>query len=164
MNKILLDTNIYGELVKESALLIIKEKIKNKEDLIYGVDVIRKELRDTPKKSLLLSRNLRISLLSLYDEFVGKHTIKLNEEMARTAKKYYKVYREFGGAKSMQEIINDFYIVACASHKEMDVVVTKDKFTMLGELSVKSYKIVDDILNLRTPKFWDYDYFKRWLL
>ena len=95
MNKILLDTNIYGELVKESALLIIKEKIKNKEDLIYGVDVIRKELRDTPKKSLLLSRNLRISLLSLYDEFVGKHTIKLNEEMARTAKKYYKETEEY---------------------------------------------------------------------
>lgn len=142
----------------------MKERIKSNEGLIYGVNVIRKELRDTPKGNLLLNRNLRISLLSLYDEFVGRHIIRLSNEVIKNAEKYYKVYREFGGMRPIKEVINDFYIVACASCRGMDVVVSKDKATMLGELSLKSYKIVNDILNLRTPKFWDYDYFKRWLL
>ena len=109
MKKIILDTNIYGELVKEQALLKIKEKIRSREDLIYGVDVIRRELRDTPKSILLLNRNLRISLLSLYDEFIGKHTIRLSEEMTKIAEKYYSVYKEFGGIRPANEIINDFY-------------------------------------------------------
>jgi len=164
MKKIILDTNIYGELVKETDLLKIKDRIKGKEDIIYGVDIIRMELRDTPRGVRLSNKNLRISLLSLYDEFVGKHTIQLNEEMIKTAEKYYKGYKEFGGVRPMKDIINDFYIVACASRKEMNIVVTNDNCTMLGELSVKAYKLVNEILNLRTPEFWGYSSFKRWLL
>ena len=165
MKTLILDTNVYGEIIieKESSKIIGNMR-KDDYIYIYGVDIIRMELRDTPRGVRLSNKNLRISLLSLYDEFVGKHTIQLNEEMIKTAEKYYKGYKEFGGVRPMKDIINDFYIVACASRKEMNIVVTNDNCTMLGELSVKAHKLVNEILNLRTPEFWGYSSFKRWLL
>ena len=151
-------------MVKDPDLIKIKVKLQKKENLIYGIDLIRKELRNTSPKSKLLNKNLRIALLSLYDEFVGKHTITLNDAIQGIAHKYYQIYKQIGGSRPLHEIIHDFSIIACASYKQMDIVVTQDKVTMLGELPLRSYKLVNEILELRTPIFWSYDYFKRWLL
>ena len=70
VNKIraILDTNIYGEMVLEKDTLKIIEKIRKSNIKIYGFETIRKELRDTPKEVKIEGKNLRISLLELYEQ------------------------------------------------------------------------------------------------
>ncbi len=49
MKRVLLDTNIYGEIAIDPELEAIREKIMLREKgLFYGLDLVRKELRDTP--------------------------------------------------------------------------------------------------------------------
>jgi len=55
-------------------------------------------------------------------------------------------------------------IVACAAHKSMDLVVSNDDASMLSELSIRSYKLVNEILNLHNPKFIGYEELKKILL
>ena len=51
MRRVLLDTNIYGLIVKKKEIDLIKSAFECKKNvLIYGFDIIRKELRDVPKK------------------------------------------------------------------------------------------------------------------
>ena len=48
MKRLLLDTNIYGEMVFDSSYLQLKESLKKKV-VVHGFKVIRNELRDVPK-------------------------------------------------------------------------------------------------------------------
>ena len=163
MKRILPDTNIFGELVIDPDIDRIKEHFeKAKEELIiYGFRLIRDELRATPKPSRLEGKNLRVALLSLYDYFVKNRELKFNiGELNKIADDYYKTYSSFGGSKSKKVMINDFLIVACASKNNLDIVVSNDNITMLTENAIKSYKNVNKILNLKTPKFIDYKEFK----
>lgn len=166
MKRLLLDTNIYGDMLLDKDLFVLKEKHKVKrENIFYGFSVIRKELRATSKNKNLGRRNLRVALLCLYDEFVGEHDLKADEnKLTNTAFKYYEMYKELGGNLSKKELLNDFMIVACAAHKNMDLVVSNDDATMLSELSLKSYQIVNEILDLHSPKFMDYEDLKEIIL
>ncbi len=71
MKRLLLDTNIYGEFILDRDFLKLKEEIQNK-FVIHGFKIIRNELRDVPKEIKLERKNLRISLLHIYDELVKK--------------------------------------------------------------------------------------------
>ena len=164
----MLDTNIYGLLIADNELLKIKveyEKIRN-EYPIYGLSLIRKELRATPKGKKHLNKNLRVAMLSLYDTFVGKHDLVVNEkDLLKIAKQYFKIYKDLGGGYGQKEMLNDFVIVAGAAEKDLDVVVSHDNGTMLSEIALKSYEIVNKKLGLKNPEFYDYLDFKdlfRW--
>jgi len=167
MKRLLLDTNIYGELVVDKDLFKLREKLgRKKQDIIYGFPLIRKELRATSKgKTYSEGKKLRVALLSLYDEFVGKHSLVVDEsQLKETALKYHDMYQSLGGNKAKSELLNDFMIVACAAHKSMDLVVSNDDASMLSELSIRSYKLVNEILNLHNPKFIGYEELKKILL
>ncbi|MBI2130373.1 hypothetical protein HYU10_01245 [Candidatus Woesearchaeota archaeon] len=163
MKRVLLDTKIYGKILEEFHQGIIRETIERDAIkgalVIYGFDVIRKELRATSKNARIQDGKLRIALLNLYDILAKKHSIQLNIEMRGLAWKYYEVYRKLGGTKNEKEILNDFIIVAGASIKNLDIVYSEDDKTMAGGTSIKSYEIVNNILKFRTPKFESYGEF-----
>jgi predicted nucleic acid-binding protein len=164
MKRIILDTNIYGEMVVDPEINKLKEDFEKckKVILIYGIrNIIRKELRQTSKDKLIQGKKLRSNLLGLYDMFTaGMRELSITEEHKHLADDYYKVYREFGGSKSKNIMFNDLLIVACASFKEMDIVVSEDEKTMLAENAIKAYKLVNNINNKRTPRFIGYKDFK----
>ena len=163
MKKIILDTNVYGEIAKEKTPSLALERIETqKEFVFYGIrEVIRKEVRNTPKDVKIAGRSLRILLLGLYDSIVKGHELNLTEEMCSIAERYYDAYREFGGSKPKDKIINDFLIVACASLKKMNILVSSDNYTMLTENALRAYNIINKTKDIETPEFIDYLQFKR---
>jgi len=99
MKRLLLDTNIYGELVVDADINKLHDLLVSpKNVVIFGVKIIRLELRATPKKIKVEGSNLRIDLLNLYDSLVKERTINLNKEIESLAQNYYSTYREFGGS------------------------------------------------------------------
>lgn len=81
MKRVILDTSVYGKLVEEPKIAaIILQKVP-KEFVIYGTDVIRKELRETPKSLLHKGKKLRGLLLLFYSALVRKdnHDLHYNK-------------------------------------------------------------------------------------
>ena len=161
MKRLLLDTNIYGELVFDADYSQLKNKI-SQQCVIHGFDVVRKELRDVPKKIKVYNHSLRISLLHIYDEMIAK-SYPLTEEISRLAHQYYKMYRDLGGSKSQEHMFNDLTVVACASLHQIDIVVSEDNKSMLVENALKAYSLINEEQKIRTPEFIGYLQFKRWL-
>lgn len=163
IKKYLLDANIYGEMVVDKEIEELREnfEVLRKVILVYGINsVIRKELRNTPKKIKVEGKNLRNYLLMLYDNFTEGHEIKIFSDTESIVNTYYKTYRELGGSKSKNELYNDFIIVACASKNGMDIIVSQDEKSMRTENAIRSYKIVNEANKLRTPEFIEYKTFK----
>ncbi len=162
MKRLLLDTNIYGEMVVDDTLTILIDTYEQKKDLmVYGFTVVRKELRDTPPLKKMLGRNLRVALLSLYDPIVKDHLLIVDEKALQLiAEEYFKQYKQLGGAKSFRVLEKDYLVVACGSQKGMDIVVSNDDASMLSELSLRAYALVNERLKLRSPDFLDYNQFK----
>src|SRR3989338_2947045 len=113
MKRLLLDTNIYGELVFDGEYISLKDKMPQR-CVIHGFYVVRKELRDVPSKIKVYDHNLRISLLHIYDEITAK-SYSLTTVMSELAHQYYITYRALGGSKAEDQLFNDFAVVACAS-------------------------------------------------
>jgi predicted nucleic acid-binding protein len=165
MNRVLLDTNIYGELVIDrDANEIIKEILEKKPCVIYGMSIIRKELRDTPKSKTYENKKLRLLLLGLYDQLINKHEIKTNNKVVQISESYFIAYSNLGGAKGKKEMLNDLLIVACATLNNLDIVVSDDCHSFCSEKAMQAYKIVNALFKLRTPKFIRYLEFKRWFV
>ena len=161
MKRLLADTNFYGLLAKDPKRIDIVGSIKtNKRLAIYGFTTIRNELRAVPKKIKIEGKNLRIDLLNLYDEIGGNHNLKFTDIITQHANGYYKAYREFGGSKAKNEIINDFVIVACASLNNLDIVISNDERSMLTENAIRAYNLVNSITRKKTPRVVSYDRFK----
>lgn len=161
MKRALADTNFYGLLAKDAKRSEIVSSIKAKKELaIYGFKIVRSELRDVPKKIKLEGKNLRIDLLNLYDEVTGQKSLQFTDVIAQRADDYYRAYREFGGSKSRNGIINDFVIVACASLNNLDIVVSNDEKSMLAENAVRAYRLINSVVKKRTPQFISYEKLK----
>ena len=161
--KYLLDSNIYGEMVVDIEIELLKEDYEKCRNvmLIYGIkEIIRKELRATPKDTKVGVRKLRSNLLGLYDIFAGEHELSVTEEHKHLANEYFKSYIKFGGSKSKNEMFNDLVVVACASSKGMDVVVSEDEKTMLTENALKAYKFINRANKKTNPRFIGYKAFK----
>ncbi len=163
MRRLLLDTNIYGEIALDANKSEIVSKLISKpEIMVYVNKIIKKELRATPKYLYLGNKNLRISLISLFND-IAKKNIEITPRMVNIADSYYEAYRELGGSISKPKIIDDFRIVACASCAGLDVVVSEDVVSMLIENSVRAYKLINNSNSLRTPEFMRYTDLKRML-
>ena len=162
MNKTLFDTNVYGELILDiKSLTKIEKLIKDKKILIYGNNIIRNELREVPAQSRLGKFSKRILLLNLYDRIVSEHDIKIGDLIRLLADKYYEEYKRLGGRTQYDELKNDFLIIASASIKELDIVVSHDTKTMLSRLLIDAYRKVNIENGLRNPNFIAYEEYKR---
>lgn len=158
MRRILLDTNIYGRMVLDDELDEIKGLVAKKV-LIYGAEVIRKEIRKAPRWTTRYPKNLKMDLLRLYDS-LAKQTIQITPEILTLAEKYYLTYSELGGRLPKDSIKTDLIIVACASVKGLDIVVSQDKDTMLDKNFQRIYGLVNKLINKRNPGFLGYEEFK----
>ena len=151
MKRVILDTNIYGLIAVDEE----REKIRDSAAssyIVYGSTVIRKELRKT-KKGFVDGINLRNVLLSLYHEITKSRELGINGKEAKISESYFSAYRQFGGIVSRSKMLNDFLIVASASLHNLDIVVSEDNATMLNEIALKSYSVVNSTLKLKTPRF-----------
>jgi len=164
MKRVILDSNIYGKIIEKMDMNFVLERSSKTNLVIYGTDLIRKELRDTPKKKIMVSENkkvkIRLLLLNLYDTIVKNHQLKTTEVIKDTAEAYYLAYKQFEGLKSREEIINDFRIVSTATINGLDIIYSEDNRTMISDKSVKSYELVNKIKKLKTPSFESYEEFK----
>lgn len=162
----MLDTNIYGQLAVDVEVDALREKYLHlKSVCFYGSSIVRKELRATAKsKKNVSGSNLRIFMLTLYDELVKNHNLSLDKNVEEVALKYHNAYRQMGGFASREEMLNDFTIIALASIHDLEVVASNDNASMFNNFAIAAYKLVNDTLNLRMPKFINYDDFKKLLL
>ena len=157
MLRVIFDTNIYGLLVIEEKLDLIRKKILADGDfIIYGIGLIRKELRETPKGKKLGRLSQRNLLLSLYDDLTKGRYLSESININRLALKFYNAYRQYSGIKSWKEITIDFTIVACASIYKLDIIVSDDSHTMVSKPAMKAYKHITIKENLGMPNFWKY--------
>lgn len=165
MKRVLLDTNVYGELAIDSAVEKIRSALATTQNFVfYGMDVIRKELRETPKNERFRGKNLRIILLSMYDGITKEHILKASLKISELADDFYKAYKEFGGLKLKHEIIADFLIVAAATFNGLDVVVSSDEKTMLTENALKAYRLITAVKKNSLPDLIVYEKFRRWFV
>lgn len=163
MKDILLDTNVYGNIIGSKDQDMVKEKLRVKKGIIiFGATIIWKELKDIPKAVRIEERSLRLLLLGLYKRLVDEEIV-VAPEMIKIADDYYKVYHEIGGNTPRSRIISDFVIVACASVKDLDIVVSEDEKSMKNRTAIKAYKIVNKIQCRSTPNFISYEGFRRLL-
>ncbi|MBS3169277.1 hypothetical protein J4210_02230 [Candidatus Woesearchaeota archaeon] len=162
MKRLLLDTNIYGEMIFDAEYNLLKENIAKKV-VVHGFKVVREELRDVPRSSRISGRNLRVALLHIYDEMVKKSYVD-DSTIKDLAEKYYIQYKKNGGNHSRDKMTADFSVVACATIHQIDIVVSEDNKTMLIETAIKAYNLINKSLQKRTPNFIGYLEFKRLLL
>ena len=158
MLRVIFDTNIYGNLLEEPNFESIEEKIKdNKEFVVYGFTLIRKEIRNIPKDKMG-ARKARILILEIYDRITEGHFLNNSIKITNLAKKYYDCYRNFGGIYGWDTNIRiDFMIVACASFNGLDIVYSADNKTLGGKIAKKAYRNINIKENLRTPNFFTYE-------
>ncbi len=165
MKRVLLDTNIYGRLVLDNTRSKIKERLENpKHFVVYGTHIIRKELRNTPKKIRIGNVGLRNDLLQVYDEITKGRMLPITPFEHEIADHYFKLYKELKGKCSKEELFHDFLLVACAAHHRLDIVVSDDARTLLSGSALKAYTLVHAIKNLPTPRFLLYEEFKKQLM
>lgn len=167
MKRVIFDTSVYGKIIELHEREIIEKQLEESLTVVYGNRRIRAELRDTPKKVKIAEeeklRNLRVYLLTLYDEIVRNHNLDITQKTDNIAQAYYTAYKEFGGSISRSDIINDFIIVASASLNNLDIVISEDKKSMLSEQARKAYKLVSLLMKISSPRFMFYDEFKNYL-
>ncbi|MBI2076323.1 MAG: hypothetical protein HYT72_03700 [Candidatus Aenigmarchaeota archaeon] len=162
MKRVILDTNIYGRIIERKEEEEIQNALRKRKDvIIYGFDVVRKELRGLSGESLIGRRKLRILLLTLYDTIARTHIFLTTSLINQLAEDYYSTYRHVGGNKSKDKIFNDFLIIACASLHELDIVVSEDNKTMFSNEATSAYRIVNNLRKYRMPEFISYQNFRR---
>ena len=159
-NRLLPDSNIYGLLMADQELHKMHQKLEENNSMIciYGFDVIRKELKKAPRK-VIQGVNIQASLLHAYESFVKKEYVS-SQKFEELAGEYYKTYSSLGGNFPKEKLLNDFLIVACASVKSINIVVSEDNATMCSELSKKAYTMVNKARSIPLPLFIGYKEFK----
>lgn len=167
MKRVLPDTNFYELMLKYLEIEKIR-KIKEVGAIIfYGADIIRKELRATPKTKTEFVRDkslkLRNTLLLVYDLLVSEHQYIIDQKVNQLSDNYYIAYKVLNGKVPKDKIIIDFKIAACASVHKIDVLVSDDDKTMLSPEAKKAYASVNEINKLKTPDFIGFEEFKKFL-
>ena len=90
---VILDTNVYGELLIEENDEELIDKIRtDKKNLIYGIDIIEKELEKTPIEIKYKGKELRKLLIDLFeslsDEVINITPLSLSKSFATTNLSY----------------------------------------------------------------------------
>ncbi len=167
MKRIMLDTNVYEHMLRYFSEAELQSIFTQNSLVFYGNEIVRKELREISAALKIAVdrrlRSLRIVLLNLYDELNGEHVYSVTAEMELLAEKYFVAYRMAGGIKPKEKVLDDFIIVACASLKNLDVIVSEDAKTMLSKDALSAYKLVNGLDSKRTPDFISFEGFKELL-
>ncbi|HLC92686.1 MAG TPA: hypothetical protein VJH23_03190 [archaeon] len=151
MRRILLDTNVYGQLVEKADTAWLFDGVKRHGVIVCGSAIIRQELRDIPKKVRKGNAGFRKLCLELYDTLVDdKRNYNLNEIIRAISMEYNNNYI---GLYSWSELEHDFLIIASASLHGVDIAVSNDEKTMISQDAIQAYRIVNKKFELRTPKF-----------
>ena len=149
--RVVFDTNIYG-LIAEEATPELFSKIEASENIIiYGLNIVRKELRDTPKTVLKNGRNFRNLLLTYYDKLTDGHDLHTTKFAEALAKEYLNSY---SGGISKRKLANDFLIVACATLNTLDILVSDDNHSMFSKNAIEAYRKVNGQNGLKLPSFY----------
>lgn len=170
----ILDTNVYGEILIEADSANIIRSIDNDKNIyVYGIDIIEEELKRSPIRIKYKGRILKDAVLSIYKTLVDEE-LNLFPVAKYTASEYYKKFDElrksgkyYGliGPKTRKYSENDlrvdFEIIAMASIKGVDIVVSADKRTVLSKLAENTYNIVNKLNGFKTPNLIKYSDFKK---
>jgi len=163
MKRIMFDTSVYGELIKE--LEVVDEIVRciPNHIVMYGTKIIRNELRETPKGGREHGKGKKLLLLKIYDLMVRKehHSLECNKLVETLAEDYFKGYKKQGGALSNDAMANDLRIIATATIYQLDIIVSDDEHSMLSNHAVKSYKSINAAYGLKNPAFENYSSFKK---
>ncbi|PIN84859.1 MAG: hypothetical protein COV47_05165 [Candidatus Diapherotrites archaeon CG11_big_fil_rev_8_21_14_0_20_37_9] len=158
--RVLFDTNIYG-LILELDKQELAEKVINSDKVtVYGLDVIRKELREIPKNLKHEKKSFRGKILVIYDAMVKKHGLKTTRLVEALTEEYL---REYKGGISKKKLENDFLIVAFASLRSLDIIVSEDNHSMISSNAMKAYEKVNSANGLRKPVFHSLKEFEKLL-
>lgn len=164
MKRILLDTNVYGKLVEDTFIFpLLLDRKKRNDIIVYGTDIVRKELRAIPKKAKDKNgQQIRLYALYVYDSLITKenHNLRLNNFIETLAQLYLKEYKLNGGGVGESEIKNDFLIIACATLHNLDIVISDDKRTMLSTAALTAYKKVNQKQGFQNPNYIQYNVFR----
>ena len=87
-------------------------------------------------------------------------TLYVDYFLKEIAEEYFRVYLQQGGEFSREEMISDFLIVACASVKDIPIVVSEDNATLANEFARKAYASVNKNKGITLPSFIRYNEFK----
>lgn len=162
MKRVLLDTNVYGQLILDKVVAKGLLDLIPVPLLIYGSEVVRAELRDVSKKEKVEDKSKRMLLLNLYDTLTQEEgrTYKTTPFIEILALQYFDEYSRLEGKKGYEELRKDFVIIATASIHGLDVVVSSDTKTMLSDEAKEAYVNVNDKNQLRTPQLLGYEELK----
>lgn len=173
MKSMLLDTSVYGELATDEAFLRELAKNVNTFFIVFGSEVVNGELQKVSadkkiREGKFKGMNLRGFLMTLYSFFVRKsENLQVTALVEIVAAKYYLEYSKeaakTGRAKLEPKLNNDFKIVASASLRGADILVTCDVATMLRPEAIRAYKNVNTAFQLKAPLMLTYEDFKRQL-
>jgi len=99
MERIMLDSSVYGRLVDDIELTEKFGKLIPKDFVVYGNKTIRDELKETPRNVRLKSGSKKLLLLRIYDSLIRKdhHDLKHNKLIETLAGDYFKEYRKEKG-------------------------------------------------------------------
>ena len=149
----ILDTNVYGELLIEKyGKEIIKKIIEDSRIYIYGLDIIENELENTPIELRYRNEILKKVVINIYESII-KEELKLVPIAKHLASEYYKKFddlRKSGRYYNVldqkikkyteEDLIVDFQIIAMASLKNIDIVVSADKRTILSRIQKEVFR------------------------
>ena len=98
MKRVLLDTSVYGRLVEDGEFSLTLYKYIPQDIVVYGNEIIRKELRAISKEARISGESKRKLLLRLYDSFVRKekHVLKITKFVEILANEYFNEYEYHG--------------------------------------------------------------------
>ena len=154
MANVLLDTNIYGEIIEDSqGDKLVEEIIKRGSFIIHDFKIIRDEVKNAPEQ-----------VLQVYNRIVKTELFADNSKIDKLAEEYFGEYKLLKGVQDYNSIIKDFKIIAYASLKNCDLVFSNDEKTMKNPIAREAYKIINLRRNIRTPTFYTYSSLKRSLL
>lgn len=162
MLRVILDTNIYGRIIEDGVQEELKNKLDSMKDelAIYGMHIIRDELRSTAKARYHDGYNLRIALLQLYDKLTESHALDISPLAKSLALLYFKAYKNNRGSYGWREMRNDFLVVAQATISRLDIVVSDDNRTMACRQALSAYNEVNKENNMLTPGIIHYREFR----
>ncbi len=164
MKRVIFDTNVYGKLILEKDFtLITKSIVEDKQFVVYGFGLIRKELRETPKCSLTGRHHTRSLLLTTYDTITEDRCLAESDAIMHLSRKLYSYYRKSGGIKSWKKtnISVDLMIVACAILNGLDILVSDDLRTLLSKPALNAYAKACKEQNMSCPILWKYSDLKK---
>ena len=170
MKRIVFDTSTFGEIALDEAFLNELAKQVNASFAVLGSEVIEEELLNTPagkkiSEGRFKGMSLREFFTTAYKLFIRRSETLLNTDLVEiVAAKYYVVYAKeaskAGLAKKEVKLLNDFRIVASASLRGADFLVTADAASMLNSDAINAYKAVNGVFQLKTPVLLAYGDFK----